>query len=68
MKSAFIKLNEVLSNDQKKTADDLLAPHLGIGAMAMMPAQMSPDQKEQGRMPGMGMGGMGMGSMGMGKK
>ena len=29
--------------------------------MAMMPAQRSPEQKEQGRMPGMG-------SMGMGKK
>lgn len=68
MKSAFVKLNELLSDDQKKTANDLLAPHLGMGAMAMMPAQMSPDQKEQGRMPGMGMGGMGMGSMGMGKK
>lgn len=68
MKSAFVKLNELLSDDQKKTANDLLAPHLGFGAMAMMPAQMSPDQKEQGRMPGMGMGGMGMGSMGMGKK
>ena len=61
MKSAFVKLNEVLSDDQKKTANDLLAPHLGMEAMAMMPAQRSPEQKEQGRMPGMG-------SMGMGKK
>ncbi len=56
MKSAFAKLNEVLSDDQKKAADDLLAPHMGMGAMAMMPAQTPPDQKEQGRMPGMGMG------------
>ena len=61
MKSAFVKLNEVLSDDQKKTANDLLTPHMGMGAMAMMPAQTSPDQKEQGRMPGMGMGSMGMG-------
>lgn len=64
MKSAFVKLNELLSDDQKKTANDLLAPHLGIGAMAMMPTQTPPEQKEQGRMPGMGMGG----GMGMGRK
>ena len=56
MKSAFAKLNEVLSDDQKKTANDLLAPHMGMEAMAMMPAQRSPEQKERGRMPGMGMG------------
>jgi hypothetical protein len=56
MKSAFAKLNETLSDDQKKTANDLLAPHMGMEAMAMMPAQRSPEQKEQGRMPSMGMG------------
>ena len=57
MKSAFAKLNETLSDDQKKTANDLLAPHMGMEAMAMMPAQRSSEQKEQGRMgPGMGMG------------
>ena len=61
MKSTFAKLNEVLSDDQKKTANDLLAPHMGMEAMAMMPAQRSPEQKEQGRMQGMG-------NMGMGKK
>lgn len=67
MKSAFVKLNDVLSDDQKKTASELLVPHMGMGmsmgmgAMAMMPAQTSPGQKEQGRMPGMGMGNMGMG-------
>lgn len=61
MKSAFAKLNEALWDDQKKTANDLLAPHMGMEAMAMMPMQRSPEQKEQGRMgPGMGMG-MGMG-------
>ena len=57
MKSAFATLNETLSDDQKKTAGELLAPHLGM-SMAMMPATAS---KEQGRMPGMGMGHMGMG-------
>jgi hypothetical protein len=56
MKSAFAKLNEALSDDQKKTANDLLAPHLGMEAMAMVPAQLYSEQKEQGRMPGMGMG------------
>ena len=63
MKSAFAKLNEALSDDQKKMANDLLAPHMGMEAMAMMPMQRSPEQKEQGRMgPGMGPGmGMGMG-------
>lgn len=65
MKSAYIKLNELLSDDQKKTANELLAPHLGMGAMAMMATPAPLEQKEQGRMPGMG--GMGMG-MGMGKK
>ncbi|WKA28763.1 Spy/CpxP family protein refolding chaperone [Bradyrhizobium roseum] len=67
MKSAYIKLNELLSDDQKKTANELLAPHLGIGAMAMMTTAAPLEQKEQGRMPGMGGMGMGMG-MGMGKK
>jgi len=61
MKSTFVKLNEVLSDDQKKAANDLLTPHMGMGAMAMMPDQRSPEQKEQGRTPGMGMGSMGMG-------
>jgi hypothetical protein len=68
MKSAFVKLNEALSDDQKKTASDLLAPHMGMGMMAMMPAPTPPEQKDQGRMPAPGMGmGHGMG-MGMGKK
>lgn len=55
IKSAFVKLNDVLSDDQKKTAGELLAPHMGMGMMAMMPAPAPSDQKEQGRM-GMGMG------------
>jgi hypothetical protein len=66
IKSAFARLNEALSDDQKKAANDLLAPHMGMEAMAMMPAQPSAAAKE--RMPGMGMGmGSGM-SMGMGKR
>ena len=56
MKSAFAKLNDVLSDDQKKTANDLLAPHMGMGMMAMAPAQTPTEQKEQGRMSDMGMG------------
>jgi len=56
MKSAFAKLNEALSDDQKKTANDVLAPHMGMEAMAMMPMPRSLEQKEQERMPGMGMG------------
>jgi hypothetical protein len=50
MKSAFTKLNEVLSNDQKKTANDLLVPHIGMGMMAMMPSQMQPGQMGPGQM------------------
>jgi LTXXQ motif family protein len=39
IKTAFTKLHDVLSQDQKKTADELLAPHMGMG-MAMMRAGM----------------------------
>ena len=64
MKSAFAKLNETLSDDQKKTANELLAPHMGMGMMAMMaspmsegqmqPGQMGPGRMQPGQMPGMG--------------
>ena len=50
MKSAFTKLNETLSDDQKKTATDLLAPHMGMGMMAMTAAQMQPGQMQPGQM------------------
>jgi hypothetical protein len=53
MKSAFTKLYDALSDDQKKTANELLAPHMGMGTMAMMPmmpAQMQPGQMGPGRM------------------
>ena len=39
IKAAFIKLSDALSQDQKRTADELLAPHMGM-AMAMMTAGM----------------------------
>jgi hypothetical protein len=56
MKSAFAKLNETLSDDQKKTANDLLAPHMGMGMMAMMGSQMGPGKMQPGQMqtPGVG--------------
>lgn len=49
MKAAFVKLNETLSDEQKKTANDLLAPHMGMGMMAMMPSQMQPGQMGPGQ-------------------
>lgn len=48
MKSAFAKLNETLSDEQKKAANELLAPHMGM--MAMMGAQMKPGQMGPGMM------------------
>lgn len=39
IKTAFTKLYDVLSQDQKKAADELLAPQMGMG-MAMIPAGM----------------------------
>ena len=64
MKAAFTKLNETLSDEQKKTANDLLAPHMGMGMMAMMGAQMQPGQMQPGQM---GPGRMQPGQMGSGK-
>jgi hypothetical protein len=70
MKSAFAKLSESLSDEQKKTADDLLAPHMGMGMMAMMRSQMQPGQMGPGQMgPGkMQPGQMQMQQPGMGNK
>ena len=63
MKSAFVKLDETLSDDQRKAADDLIAPHMGMGATAMtaspmsrgqmQPGQMGPGQMQPGHTPGM---------------
>ena len=50
MKSAFTKLNDVLSDDQKKAASDLLAPHMGMGMVAMMAAQKQASQMQPGQM------------------
>lgn len=50
MKAAFTKLNDVLSDDQKKAANDLLAPHMGMGMLAMMAAQKPPGQMQPGEM------------------
>jgi hypothetical protein len=66
MKTAFTKLNETLSDDQKKTANDLLALHMGMGMMAMMASPSSQDQMQPGQM---GPGGMQPGrKSGMGNK
>lgn len=63
MKAAFTKLNEALSDEQKKTANDILPPHMGMGMMAMMGTQMQP-----GQMPGqMGPSKMQPGKMGPGQ-
>lgn len=64
MKAAFTKLNEALSDEQKKTANDILAPHMGMGMMAMMGAQMQPGQMQPGQM---GPGKMQPGKMGPGQ-
>jgi len=53
IKSALTNLVGTLSDDQKKTADELLAPHMGMGMMARM-AGMQPGQMGSGQMqPGM---------------
>ena len=53
IKAGFTPLFGTFSEDQKKTATELLGPHLGL---AMMPGQMGPGQ--------MGAGQMGPGQMG----
>jgi hypothetical protein len=53
IKSALTNLVGTLSDDQKKTADELLAPHVGVDMMAtmagMQPGQMQPMTEGQGR-------------------
>jgi hypothetical protein len=41
LKSAFTNLHGTLSEDQKKTADELVAPHMGMGMMAIIPGRTS---------------------------
>jgi len=64
IRSAVTNLYAALSDDQKKTADELLAPHMGMGMgmMALMSRQMQPGNMQPGgpgmtgQMPGMGSG------------
>jgi hypothetical protein len=48
IKSAFTNLDGVLTEEQRKTASELLGPQMGLGMVEMMPGQMQP-----GQMPGM---------------
>ena len=54
IKSALTNLVGTLSDDQKKTADELLVPHMGMGAMAcaMRSRQMGSGQMQPGAMMG----------------
>jgi LTXXQ motif family protein len=52
IKAAFTTLYATLSDDQKKTAGELLAPHMGMmGTMGMMRGQMRPGPMQPGQMP-----------------
>jgi len=50
IKAAFTNLYGALSDDQKNTANELLAPHMDMGAMAMMPGATQPGQMGPGQM------------------
>ena len=52
IKSALTNLVGTLSDDQKKTADELLVPHMGMGAMAcaMQSGQMGSGRMQPGAM------------------
>lgn len=67
IRSAFTKVFEALSDDQKSSANELMAPHMGM--MTMMSGQMQPGQMQPGQMqPGqMQPGQMGPGQMGPGR-
>jgi hypothetical protein len=55
IKSAFTALYATLSDEQKKTADELLAPHMGMtgmmGMMRMMRGQTRPGAMQSGQTP-----------------
>jgi hypothetical protein len=51
MKSVFTNLYAVLTEDQRKTANELLGLHMGLGMMEMMAGQLP-----LGQMPGMMLG------------
>jgi hypothetical protein len=48
IKSPLVYLMAALSDDQKKVADELLAPHMGMMA-TMQPGHMKPDAAQHGR-------------------
>jgi hypothetical protein len=50
IKSAFTNLDGVLSEEQRKAANELLGPHTGMGMMPMMAGQMTPGQMGPGQM------------------
>lgn len=50
IKSALTNLVSTLSDDQKKTADELLAPHMGVMAMMQAGQMMQPGQVGSGQM------------------
>ena len=50
IKSALTNLYSSLSDEQKKTADELLAPQMGMGMSMMTLGQMQPGQMPAGRM------------------
>lgn len=54
IRAALIKLEGMLTDEQKKTANELLAPHTGMMAMmpGMQPGQMQPGQMMPGMQPG----------------
>lgn len=53
IKSALTDLVATLSDDQKKTADELLVPHMGMGVMAMMAGTQSGQMGSGQMQPGM---------------
>jgi hypothetical protein len=52
LKSAVTNLYGTLSEDQKKTANELLAPQMGMGMMAMMPGQAEGQMQPRQMQPG----------------
>jgi hypothetical protein len=52
LKSAVTNLYGTLSEDQKKTANELLAPQMGMGTMAMMPGQAAGQMQPRQMQPG----------------
>ena len=52
LKSAVTNLYGTLSEDQKKTANELLAPQMGMGMMAMMPGQAPGQMQPRQMRPG----------------